>query len=110
MCQADMCFSSTVVKHLKKLKKTLSLVRMPDAKMERPGHMVPVTSNRSPLDWDIVNKDILIGDPNSEMVAARKLLIEFERVMSSITTDDVLCHHEKAYKMKASVGSTATPA
>ena len=48
MCQAKSCFSERALNDLIKLKKTLSTVRMPAAKMEKPGRKIPVTSNRTP--------------------------------------------------------------
>ena len=98
MCQAKDCFSSQVFVQLKQLKKRLSAVRMPAAKMEKPGEKIPVTSNRSPSGWDVPNKDLLINDPEiTPDISARFLLAEFERVMSSITKDDILGQHENSY-------------
>jgi hypothetical protein len=102
MCQSKDCFSSQVFDELQKLKKSLSEVRMPAAKMEKPGGKrgkeVPVSSNRSPSGWDILNKDLLINDPEvTPCVSARFLLAEFDRVMSSMTKDDILDRHESSY-------------
>src|SRR5947209_4903818 len=65
MCQAKGCFSERAFGEFNKLKKTLSTVRMPAAKMEKPGKKVPVTSNRSPSGLDVSNRDLLVGDPES---------------------------------------------
>jgi|ERR1700722_3655261 hypothetical protein len=48
MHQAKACFSEQLVQDLTSLKKTLATVRMPTAKMEKPGKRAAVTSNRSP--------------------------------------------------------------
>lgn len=65
--QAKDCFSSQVFDELQRLKKSLSLVRMPAAKMEKPGKRVPVTPNRSSSRWDMQNKDLLINDPEETL-------------------------------------------
>jgi len=98
MCQAKKCFSAQVFDELQQLKRVLSEVRMPAAKMEKPGKRVPVTSNRSPAEWDIQNKDLLIGDPEKKpCVSVRFILDEFDRIISSITKDDILGRHEDSY-------------
>jgi hypothetical protein len=65
MCQAKSCFSDRTMDQLTHLKKTLSAVRMPAAKMEKAGERVSVTSNRSPAGWDVANRDLLINDPDA---------------------------------------------
>jgi hypothetical protein len=98
MHQAKACFSERLVQELSGLKKTLATVRMPSAKMEKPGKRTAVTSNRSPTGWDIENRDLLVNDPEeSPDISARWMLSEFDRVFSSITKTDVLAHHEKEY-------------
>ncbi len=98
MHQAKACFSEKLVQELSCLKKILGTVRMPAAKMEKPGKRTAVTSNRSPAGWDIQNRDLLVNDPEeSPNVSARWMLSEFDRVFSSIRKSDVLSHHEKAY-------------
>jgi len=98
MCQAKSCFSKKALDQLIQLKKTLSSIRMPAAKMEKAGQKVPVTSNRSPAGWDATNRDLLVNDPETEPnVFARFILMEFDRVFSAITKDDVLGPHEKSY-------------
>jgi hypothetical protein len=98
MHQAKMCFSERVVQELGGLKKVLARVRMPAAKMEKPGKRAAVTSNRSPAGWDVEKRDLLVNDPEENLdVSARWILFEFDRVFSSIATSDVLAHHETAY-------------
>ena len=98
MHQAKECFSERLVQDLSSLKKTLAIVRMPAAKMEKPGKKVAVTSNRSPSGLDVQKRDLLVNDPEEKPdVSARWILSEFDRVFSSITKSDVLAHHEKAY-------------
>ena len=98
MHQAKECFSERLVQDLGSLKKTLATVRMPAAKMEKPGKRAAVTSNRSPTGWDVANRDLLVNDPEETPdVSARWILSEFDRVFSSITKSDVLAHHEAAY-------------
>jgi hypothetical protein len=98
MHQAKGCFSERLVQDLSGLKKTLATVRMPAAKMEKPGKRAAVTSNRSPAGWDAENRDLFINDPEEHPdVSARRILSEFDRVFSSITNSDVLAHHEAAY-------------
>jgi hypothetical protein len=101
ICQAKDCFSTTALAQFTKLKKTLSSVRMPAAKMEKAGKAVPVTSNRSPSGWDIANRDLFVNDPESTEVSARFLLQEFDRVFSSVTKEDVLGHHEESFSKRA---------
>jgi hypothetical protein len=101
MHQSKECFSDRLVQDLSGLKKTLAAVRMPAAKMEKPGKRAAVTSNRSPAGWDIESRDLLVNDPEeSPEVSARWILSEFDRVFLSITTSDVLAHHEAAYADK----------
>jgi hypothetical protein len=97
MCQAKSCFSPRVLDRLTQLKKNLSTVRMPAAKMEKPGSKAPVTSNRSPSGVDVPNRDLLVNDPLMPNISARFVLKEFGRVFSSITKDDVLGGHEASY-------------
>jgi hypothetical protein len=103
MCQAKSCFSSKALGQLTQLKKTLAAVRMPAAKMEKAGKKAPVTSNRSPVGWDVSNRDLLVNDPESEPnVSARSILMEFDRVFSSrliarppaATKTEVACQRE----------------
>jgi hypothetical protein len=99
MCQAKKCFSERAYNELTSLKKILTTARMPAAKMEKPGKKVPVTSNRSPSGLDVKNRDLFINDPDSTPdISARFILTEFDRVMSSITKDDILGHHEASYR------------
>jgi hypothetical protein len=98
MHQAKGCFSERLLQELSGLKRVLATVRMPAAKMEKPGKSVAVTSNRSPAGWDIENHDLLVNDPTeSPDISARWILSEFDRVFSSIAKSDVLSHHEKTY-------------
>jgi hypothetical protein len=97
MCQAKNCFSQTTVDQLQQLKKRLSIVRMPAAKMEKAGARVPVSSDRSPSGWDAAHKDLLVNDPDSADVSARTLLADFDRVFSAIRPEDILARHGSAY-------------
>ena len=98
MCQAKNCFSERAFGELIKLKKALSAIRMPAAKMEKQGEKAPVSSNRSPSGWDVSNRDLFVNDPESAtVVSARFILMEFDRVLCSITRDDVLARHEESY-------------
>jgi len=98
MHQANECFSERLVQDLSGLKKTLATIRMPAAKMEKPGKRAAVTSDRSPAGWDVGNRDLLVKDPDeSPDISARWMLSEFDRVFSSITKRDVFAHHEEAY-------------
>jgi hypothetical protein len=98
MCQAKNCFSERASIELTQLKKTLSMVRMPAAKMEKPGKKAPVTSNRSPAGWDVASRDLLVSDPESKPdVSARFILKEFSRVFSAMMPDDVLALHDTSY-------------
>lgn len=97
ICQAKACFTQRALDEMGQLKKTLSAVRMPAAKMEKAGQKVPVTSNRSPAGWDLSRRDLLVNDPESTDIFARDLLGNFERVFSSIKPADVLARHESGY-------------
>jgi hypothetical protein len=98
MHQAKEYFSERLVQDLSGLKKMLATVRMPAAKMEKAGKRAAVTSNRSPAGWDVENRDLLVNDlEESPDISARWLLLEFDRVFSSIAIGDVLAHHEEAY-------------
>ena len=98
MCQAKSCFTENTVSKLQELKRTLSDVRMPAAKMEKRGQKKPVTSNRSPAGLDMAKKDLLVNDPDVQPdVSARDLLSKFDEVFSSISKDDVHSQHEESY-------------
>ncbi|MHC4395776.1 MAG: hypothetical protein ACYS1A_08985 [Planctomycetota bacterium] len=97
MCQAKKCFSNTFFKRISGLKKTLTEVRMPAAKMEKKGKKEPVASNRNPDGWDVAKKDLLINDPEARVVSARMLLEKYEEVMYSLKVEDVLKNHREAY-------------
>jgi len=98
MCQAKICFSKRAFDELTQLKQKLSSVRMPAAKMEKPGKKQPVTSDRSPSEWDLSNRDLFLGDPESTTrLSARFILAEFDRVFSSISKAEVLGHHAESY-------------
>ncbi|CBJ40560.1 hypothethical protein (plasmid) [Ralstonia solanacearum CMR15] len=98
MHQAKGCFSDRVVADLGILKKQLSVVRMPAAKMEKVGQKLPVTSNRSACGWDASKRDLLINDPDDSVtIQARFILAEFDRVFCGIRRDDVLAAHELSY-------------
>lgn len=110
MCQAKSCFSDRALNELARLKKTLSVVRMPAAKMERVGKKEPVPSNRSPAGWDVANRDLLVNDPTDEQdISARSILAEFDRVFSSMTKHDVLARHEESYSSRPNNGMQPTP-
>ena len=79
MCQARSCFSNRALDELVQLKKTLSVVRMPAAKMEKAGKKEPVTSNRSPTGWDVANRDLLVNDPEEP---SRSLLGQYSRSLT----------------------------
>lgn len=101
MCQAKVCFSDRAFSELVQLKKTLAVVRMPAAKMEKAGKKEPVTSNRSPTGWNVAKRDLLVNDPEeAQDVSARFILAEFDRVFATMTKDDVLAHHEESYSTR----------
>ncbi|MEN6577983.1 MAG: hypothetical protein ABFD90_16695, partial [Phycisphaerales bacterium] len=98
MCQARGCFSERVTAQLTELKRVLGGIRVPVAKMEKPGKKIPVPSDRSPAGWDSANRDLFVGDPTAPPdTSARFVLREFDRVLSSIAKDDVLRPHEESY-------------
>lgn len=97
MCQAKSCFSQTSLDQLQPLKKRLAKVRMPEAKMEKPGKKSPVTSDRSPWCEVIESKDLLIGDPN-EPYSVRNMIEEYFSALDSIKPEDILARHEESYE------------
>ena len=101
MCQARECFTPELSNQLASLKTELAQARMPVAKMEPPGKRRAVTSGRSPEEWDVPNRDLLVGDPTGQMISARHLLKRFDDVVSSIEPGDILCRHEDSYDEKA---------
>ncbi len=98
--QAKECFSEDFISRIKGLKRELAIVRMPSAKMEEQGKPLPVNSNRSPDGWDIESKDLLVGKPENP-VSARFILDMYDKVIRSLTPQDVLKRHEDSY-VKAS--------
>ncbi len=105
--QASVCFSDSAQAKFTSLKLILSQARMPAAKMEKPGKKMPVSSDRSPDGWDVKNRDLLVGDPESlKNIHARDLLRMFEEVFTSLHANDVLKRHEESYKSCNSVPSS----
>jgi len=98
MVQAEKCFSSEALSHLKALKKPLAVARMPASKMEKQGKRVPVNSNRSPAGWNIEKKDLLVNDPEGPDISALELFKIFDETFCSIRKSDILASHEDAYK------------
>jgi hypothetical protein len=98
MCQAKRCFSQTALVQLHQLKKQLSVVRMPAAKMEEAGVKIPVSSDRSAVGWVAARKDLMVNSPDAADVSARALLDDFDRVFSAIRPEDILARHEQAYQ------------
>jgi hypothetical protein len=101
MCQAPACFSPSSMRELSALKVELERVRVPNTKLEklkydRRERSVPVPSERPPEIWVADGKDILVGDP-ADLVSARRLLALYERVLASLTSEDVQMRHEDAY-------------
>ena len=105
MHQAKKCFSEDLNAKLGMLKGLLGTARIPSAKMEKRGKKIPVSSNRGPSGWDLPNRDLLLGDPEGPAISARRLLLEFDRTISSITPDDVLDRHENSYSAAQVVGT-----
>ena len=97
MCQAKECFSENFYTKISQLKRDLSKVRMPASKMEKQGKKKPVNSNRSPCGLNIAKRDLLIGDPDDKDVSARMLLENYEKIVSSLTVQDILKHHRESY-------------
>lgn len=98
--QAKECFSDSFIEKINSLKKQLAIVRMPNAKMEEQGKKKPVNSNRSPDGWDVINKDLLVGDPEKP-ISGRQLLDNYDKTISSLTIKDVKKHHQESYDIKA---------
>jgi len=94
--QAKVCFSDTFIQKIIELKKQLAIVRMPSAKMEEQGENKPVNSNRSPDDWDIERKDLLIGSPKNPK-SVRQLIELYDKTFCSLKPNDVIMHHQKSY-------------
>jgi hypothetical protein len=104
MHQAKQCISERVAGDLERLKKLLAVVRMPAAKMEKTGRKAPVTSNRSPSECDVANRDLLVNDPEgSKDVSVRFILNEFDWVFCGITRSDVLATHAQSYSDRPKV-------
>lgn len=101
LCQARECFSDRFYRDVADLKIDLERVRVPNTKMEkikydRKAPAIPVPSNRGPDLWDDKNKDLLVGDP-ANVVSARNLLRHYDRVMASLTIEDVKMSHEDSF-------------
>lgn len=101
MLQGEQYFSKRVREDLRRLKRPLAAVRMPAAKMEKPGKRNPVTSSRSAAGLDVANRDLLVNDPDDQTtISARWLIAEFDRVFTSIGKSDILARHEDAYRVR----------
>ncbi len=100
MCQAKICFSESFYKKISELKNDLAKARIPSAKMEKKGKKMPIGSNRSPDEWDIPNKDLIVGDPE-DPISGRMLLEKYDNVLSSLTIEDIKARHENAYNKES---------
>jgi hypothetical protein len=102
MCQAKQCFSSRTQVKLFKIRKRLSKVRMPAAKMEPEGRhgAAAITSMRSPAGVDLPKRDLLVGDPRNPL-SLRALFDQFGDVFNSLEADDILNSHESVYPSKS---------
>lgn len=96
MSQAKQCFSERAQVALGGIKKELSKVRMPSAKMEQQGRYVAVPSRRSPAALAVHERDLKIGDPGNPH-SLRQLLDQFAKVFTSFEAADILDSHESAY-------------
>jgi hypothetical protein len=95
MAKTKDCFSANINEKINALKQALAKARMPSSKMEKKGQKIPVNSNRNFDGWDIPQKDLFIGDPDSP-ISARELFVLYDSTMSSITKQDVLKKHEQS--------------
>ena len=94
MDQSKKCFSPEFMQKIGGLKKELSKVRMPAAKMEKKDQKkVPVTSDRSPDFWDKSNKDLLVGDPDAP-ISASYLFKKYIEVMESLDHKNIKPHEK----------------
>lgn len=60
--------------------------------------MPVLLSNRSPAGWDTANQDLFVNDPDDpQNISARWIISELDTVFSSITEQDVVVHHTRAY-------------
>jgi hypothetical protein len=100
--QANDCFSIDFIERVDLLKKELSIVRMPIAKMEKRGAKEPVLSERSPDGWDIDKKDLLVGDPDNP-ISARQLLQNYENTVLSLRINDVKKKHAESISYNKSI-------
>ena len=96
MHQVKDCFAERIHLELFQLKKTLAIVRMPSAKMEKAGKKIPITSNRSASGFEFKTKDLIVGDPEDSKLA-RNLLTEFSCFIASLKKSDILTSHESSY-------------
>ncbi len=100
MHQAKSCFSERVQEELFVLKKRLSVVRMPNAKMEKVGKKIPVNSSRSASGIDVQGRDLRVGEPNND-VSARSLIDMIRSFFESLKSVDVIACHESSYERKS---------
>ncbi len=100
MCQVKECFSENFYEKISELKNDLAKARIPSSKMEKKGKKIPVGSKRSPDGWDILNKDLLVGDPENP-ISGRMLLEKYNTVLSSLTIVDIKARHENAYNKES---------
>lgn len=101
MCQAQACFAPRFYRELSHLKADLERVRVASAKMERVKYdrkdrSIPIPSDREPDRWHGPTRDLLVGDPAAP-ASARGLIAAYERVLASLTADEVLGRHEDAF-------------
>jgi hypothetical protein len=100
MTQAKGCFSSNCSQNLQKLKKTLSLLRIPFAKQELPG------KKKTPVAAEPSISSVQISPPDLEfkidetVLSIRAVIQQFRNVFDSITPEDVLADHRTLYKSR----------
>ena len=97
MCQAEKCFAQSLVAELKSLKRLLRAIRIPFAKQELPGHKsAPVGGEPSICGINTSPPDMRFK-VQGQLISARELISEFERVFGGITKADILADHRTSY-------------
>jgi hypothetical protein len=94
MHQAKVCFSAPLVSQLGKFKKTIAQLRMSFAKQEYPNKHQPIKAEASIAGFS--NRDVQY-EVNGKYFSMRSMIDEFETLISSITSADIIQRQQKAY-------------
>ena len=97
MDQAKPCFAESLASELKRLKKKLSLLRMPFAKQELVGKKQPIGAEASVAGVDGAARNLKYRVGN-QILTMRGMINEFGKVLAEVSRANVVADHRTAYE------------